>query len=101
MAHAAAVIVLRDLPALVPAIFNASQATAMEPEPVPGMQPLGGSTGQPRDPLGLTAGGKPPHSGPRCGRRETDRLRSGRAGAEHPNFIPAAVAFLGAGAGAG
>ena len=96
MSNAATIVILRDVEPLVQAVFDAAEAATIEPQPGLGIQLLGRGAGEQGDGLRLTAGGLAADSGYLCGRRETDRLRGSRGGAENADFIPAAIALLGA-----
>jgi len=101
VADAAAVVVVRNIQALVKAVFNAAKAGAVELQPPRGVQALGRSAGQQGDGFGLTPGGLAAHPGDLCGGREADGFGGGGGRAEDTGFIPASIAFLSASAGAG
>ena len=101
VADAAAVVVERNIQPLVQAVFNASKAGAVELQPPWGIQALGRSAGQQGDRFGLAPGGLAAHPGNLRGGGEADGFGGRRGRAEDAGFIPAAIAFLSADAGAG
>ena len=101
MADAAAVVVERHIQPLVKAVFNAAKAGAVELQPPRGIQALGRGAGQQGDRFGFAPGSLAAHPGDLRGGREADGFGGRRGRAEDADFIPAAIAFLSADAGAG
>jgi hypothetical protein len=101
VADAAAVVVVRNIQPLVQAVFNAPKAGAVELQPQGSIQALGRGAGQQGDRFGFAPGGLAAYPGDLRGGREADGFGGGRGRAEDAGFIPAAIAFLSADAGAG
>ena len=97
MTHPAAVIILRDVQALVQPVFDAAEAGAIDLQPSPGIEPLRRSAGQQRHRLGFAARGLAMDSGELGGCREANRFRGGGGRTENARFLPAAIALLRAG----
>jgi len=99
VSDATTVVVLGHVEPLVQAVFDAAEAAAIKPQPSLGVQLLGRGAGQQGDRLGMAIGRETADPGHLCGGGKADRLRGGRGGAEDADFIPAAIALLGADAG--
>lgn len=98
MSDAGTVVVLGHVQPLVQAVFDAAEAGAIKPQPSLGVQLGRRRAGQQGDGLRLAASSETVNPGYLCGGWKTDGLRSGRGRAEDADFIPAAIALLGAGA---